>query len=224
MVGDDGGPGTVTSATRILAVVVTLFVDASYAQAQAVSCESMSLDPVVPGGIRLLERFYVRSDGIGGLGCWVHPHPNGRDFVLTPFSWGEIPEAGHRAWIDRAIEAIADSRRVLTAIDEPLRSDVPGSTRDWAIWHGDLLAPAWNDLLYGVRTDQTAFEHVFGEGFWEYLDRNPDARENYNRRMTSRSVQEQVGFLDDLDLSGVAKIVDVGGGPCRAFLASTSWP
>ncbi len=104
------------SATRILAVVVMLFLGASYAQAQAVSCESMSLDPVVPEGIRILERFYVRSDGIGGLGCWVHPHPNGRDFVLTPFSWGEIPDAGHKAWIDRTMEAVADSRRVLTVI------------------------------------------------------------------------------------------------------------
>ena len=100
----------------------------------------------------------------------------------------------------------------LTPLAEPLRSDMPGSTRDWAIWHGDLLAPAWNDLLYGVRTDQTAFEHVYGEGFWEYLDRNPDARENFNRRMTSRSGREQSQFLDDLDLSGGTKIVDVGGG------------
>ncbi|MFQ6028223.1 MAG: methyltransferase [Dehalococcoidia bacterium] len=100
----------------------------------------------------------------------------------------------------------------LTPLAEPLRSDVPGSTRDWAILHGDLLVPAWNDLLYGVRTDQPAFEHVFGEGFWEYLDRNPDARENFNRGMTSRSGREQMQFLDDLDLSGVAKIVDVGGG------------
>lgn len=114
--------------TRISAILVLLCGGATYAQAQAVSCESMSLDPVVsdassPEGLGILDRYYVSAEGGSGVACWVHPHPNGRDFVITPPSWGQAPKPEQQGWIDLTMKVITDSRTALTPIG-PLDSSL----------------------------------------------------------------------------------------------------
>ena len=63
----------------------------------------------------------------------------------------------------------------LTALGALLRTDVPGSLRNLALMH--VARPvwrAWGDLLHAVRTGQTAFEHVFGMGSFQYASLHPD--------------------------------------------------
>jgi len=99
----------------------------------------------------------------------------------------------------------------LTPQGELLRSDHPNSMRDAAIVNGKLSA-AWNGLLHTVETGETAFDHVFGSGLFEYLANNPDLGEhfkNYISRMTGRIADAVVTAYD---FSPFAYVVDVGGG------------
>ncbi|MEX0313733.1 MAG: hypothetical protein AB3N18_06115, partial [Allomuricauda sp.] len=43
-------------------------------------------------------------------GCWVHHHPNGADFVVTPGSWEESPNSVRQKIIHEAMEAITTAR------------------------------------------------------------------------------------------------------------------
>lgn len=99
----------------MIILTITLLIPAD-AHAQAVSCRSLSLDPVDGEGTRLLERYYTPRHGVGGLGCWVHKHPNGRDHVVTPHSWGRSPNPGKMGLISTTLTAITDARRVFAPL------------------------------------------------------------------------------------------------------------
>jgi hypothetical protein len=160
----DGALSTVVleQRVRVSAFSVMLFVCAGYVRAQAISCESMSLDPVTPEGVRVLGRFIERSGGVGGLGCWVHPHPNERDFVVTPYSWGQTPNAGHQDWIDITMEVITKAREVLTqfgTLDVDLNillsdlSDAASPIPGEAVAYWLLEDDCWIEALKGSRED-----------------------------------------------------------------------
>ncbi|MGK2927243.1 MAG: hypothetical protein ACSLE2_16625 [Lysobacterales bacterium] len=80
--------------------------------AQAVPCASLGFEPSEEGE-GILERFFVETDGVGGLGCWMHPHSNGKDAIFTPYSWGRNPNPGKQGLIDDAMTAISESTRYL---------------------------------------------------------------------------------------------------------------
>ncbi|MDH3701347.1 MAG: hypothetical protein OEU46_08530 [Alphaproteobacteria bacterium] len=50
------------------------------------------------------------------MGCWVHKHPNGKDFVVTPHSWGLTPTPGKMGLISDTMTAMIDSRRALVQL------------------------------------------------------------------------------------------------------------
>jgi hypothetical protein len=83
--------------------------------AQAIPCASLGFDPAEEGE-GILERFFVETDGVGGLGCWMHPHTNGKDAIFTPFSWGQSPNLGRQGLIDEVMEAIQETTDYLTAL------------------------------------------------------------------------------------------------------------
>ena len=79
------------------------------------------------------------------------------------------PEAMYR--VLRALASLGifeetDPRRfALTALGQPLRSDVPGSLRGSAMLYGERWWwQACGELLHSVRTGQPAFDHVHGKG------------------------------------------------------------
>ena len=100
----------------------------------------------------------------------------------------------------------------LNPVAELLQTEIPGSLRATAIMSAGLYAKSWGDLLYTLRTGKPSFDHVFGMGFWEYLDSNDEMGDYFNQSMTSRSGGEQRQVVDAYDFSGISKIVDVGGG------------
>src|SRR4030095_14193885 len=84
------------------------------------------------------------------------------------------PEAlyrGLRALASLGIFEETDARRfALTAIAQPLRSDVPGSLRGSAMLYGERWWwQACGELLHSVRTGQPAFDHVHGKALFVYL-------------------------------------------------------
>ena len=89
------------------------------------ACQRCSELPSLPAGSEPadLMRVYLEGEnGIGGNDCWVHCHPNGRDYVITPNSWGRTPSPGRQGLIDMAFEATTDSRRLMENLGSLQRS------------------------------------------------------------------------------------------------------
>ena len=97
----------------------------------------------------------------------------------------------------------------LSSTGELLRSDAPGSTHLVALMHGEEVLRSFAEIMHTVRTGAPAFEKVYGRPFYEYLDDNPDAASIFIGSMGDQPVP---AGLSTCDLSGVATLVDVGGG------------
>lgn len=100
----------------------------------------------------------------------------------------------------------------LTPLAAPLCSGTPYSLRAMASRQGEEQYRAWGDLLYSVRTGQSAFEHQFGMGHFEYLAQNPTASRTFNEAMIGRTSEVADGVVATYDFSAFGTIVDVGGG------------
>jgi hypothetical protein len=100
-----------------------------------------------------------------------------------------------------------------TPLAELLRSEVPGSMRNFALWAGEALTwRPFGELLHSVKTGKPAFKHVFDMGIMDYLARNAEASQIFNQVMTERAGPTAAAVCAAYDFSGINKLVDVGGG------------
>lgn len=141
-----------------------------------------------------------------------------------PLPVEEIAEAvgAHAPTLYRLLRACADAGlfeehdgRVfeLTAAGQALRSDVPGSMRNFALWVGlptDRLT--WSGLVTAVRTGRPAFPSVHGRPIWEYVREDPEVSRVFNKAMTEVSSQMVRPVADMYGFGAFRRVVDVGGG------------
>jgi hypothetical protein len=99
-----------------------------------------------------------------------------------------------------------------TPLSEPLRSDVPGSVHAVAKMMGEEHEHAWSNLLHSVRTGETAFDSLYGEDWFTYLTKNPEASATFNDAMSSFAARTHAAVVDAYDFSGLRTLCDVGGG------------
>jgi hypothetical protein len=99
----------------------------------------------------------------------------------------------------------------LTPRGELLRNDNPESMRYNAIFAGEENYKATGDLLHTVRTGETAFNHLYGKGHFDWLADHPDESSTFNKAM-AQSLRRQGNPLESYDYSGKRLVVDVGGG------------
>lgn len=100
-----------------------------------------------------------------------------------------------------------------TALGEQLRSNHPQSERAMAILMGSpFVWQPWGRLYDAIKTGTPAFDHVFGESFFEYLERTPQDGAVFNVAMTRGSSNHVPAILAAYDFADCTKIVDVGGG------------
>jgi SAM-dependent methyltransferase len=97
----------------------------------------------------------------------------------------------------------------LTSVSELLRSDVPGSLRQMAVLDGEEVFRSFAEIMHTVRTGAPAFESIYGEPFYTYLSGQPQLAATFAEAMSGAQV---AAALTRCDLSGVARLVDVGGG------------
>jgi len=100
----------------------------------------------------------------------------------------------------------------LSTLGQTLQSDFPGSLRRCVITLGEIHYQAWGSLLHSVQTGLPAFNHALGFGLFEYLGRNPESAATFNQGMSDLSSMLAYAVLMSYDFSGIASIVDVGGG------------
>ena len=106
---------------------------------------------------------------------------------------------------------VEPGRFAVTATGALLQTAAPRSMRPLAIMYGEEQYQAWGDLLHSVRTGQTAFDHQFGMGIFEYFGGNPEASAVFNAAMTSWTVQLANAVVAAYDFSPFGVVVDVGG-------------
>jgi crotonobetainyl-CoA:carnitine CoA-transferase CaiB-like acyl-CoA transferase/SAM-dependent methyltransferase len=101
----------------------------------------------------------------------------------------------------------------LTPIGERLRARAPGSLRAAALLlAGPLPQRTWSDLSHSVQTGDTAFQHVFGMGAFEYFARHPEDAATFAEAMTALTAPVAAAVVAAYDFSRFGSIVDVGGG------------
>ena len=105
----------------------------------------------------------------------------------------------------------AERRFGLAPMGEYLRSDLTGSLAAFATFQGEEPYRAFGELLHTVRTGETAFDHLYGMGHFDYLAQHPEESETFHRAMAAA-----LGDLGDpfegFDLHGRHVVVDIGGG------------
>lgn len=104
-------------------------------------------------------------------------------------------------------------RFALAELGEPLRSDVPGSMREQAILFGrPYVMAAWGNLEHSIRTGENAFLALHGEDVWNWRDRDPAERSQFNRAMASMSAPVGPALAAAYDFGSVGTVADIGGG------------
>ena len=105
----------------------------------------------------------------------------------------------------------AERRFGLAPMAEYLRSDRTGSLAAFVTFQGEEPYRAFGELLHTVRTGETAFDHVYGMGHFDYLAHHPEASDTFHRTMAAA-----LGDLEDpfegYDLHDRRVVVDIGGG------------
>jgi hypothetical protein len=69
---------------------------------------------------------------------------------------------------------------------------------------------AWGHLLQSIQTGETAFNHTYGMGWFEYLAQHPKAGAVFDAAMASSERHHTVAAA--YDFSTIGTLVDVGGG------------
>ncbi|MFC9424825.1 methyltransferase [Streptomyces sp. NPDC056987] len=93
-----------------------------------------------------------------------------------------------------------------------LRSDHPGSLRNFLVLLAETYDDAFGGLLGTALTGRSGFEQVFGVPFYEYLGRTPEAEGVFDAAMAELAVPAAAALVERFDFSGVRRVVDVGGG------------
>jgi hypothetical protein len=111
------------------------------------------------------------------------------------------------------LDEVEGRRFRLTAMGQPLRSNVGGSIRAAVL----MLLSEWNwepwaHLEHTVRTGETAFSRVHGMPVFDYLSANPQAAASFDAAMGNLSAMQADCVAGACDLSAARAIMDVGGG------------
>ena len=101
----------------------------------------------------------------------------------------------------------------LTPLAETLRSDIPNTMRNGAIFMGEAWHwNVWGDMIHSVRTGQPAWGKVWGDDVFDYFNQNPEAAEIFNNAMTDMSKGTAMPVVEAYDFSNIETIADIAGG------------
>jgi len=109
------------------------------------------------------------------------------------------------------VSEVPGGRFELTELGRPLCGSAAFSVKANAVMLGEEHYGAWGALLYSVKTGESAYEHVYGAPFFEYMAAHPDAQAAFDAAMSARkSFGRSLGVAYDFSKARV--VVDVGGG------------
>jgi SAM-dependent methyltransferase len=101
----------------------------------------------------------------------------------------------------------------LTSISSLLRSDAPGSLRDFARLRGGAMSwKAWAGLEHSVRTGESGFALAHGSGAFEHMRQHPEDGRVFDNGVRSLTHQIHAAIVGSYDFSRFRNVIDVGGG------------
>lgn len=101
----------------------------------------------------------------------------------------------------------------LTDLSDPLRKDSPYSVRSLALMLGsEWHTRAWANISYSLKNNESAFENIYHQSFFDYLKEHPKAEAIFNETMTSQSQKQALAICQAYDFSNATTIIDIGGG------------
>jgi hypothetical protein len=104
-------------------------------------------------------------------------------------------------------------RFTLTPLGECLRSDAAEPMGPWAVFIGqERHWHSWGNLLYSVRTGETAFRGLYGTDVWEARAQNPEVGAIFDRAMTANSQRQALSIVAAYDFGRFERVMDVAGG------------
>jgi hypothetical protein len=100
-----------------------------------------------------------------------------------------------------------------TPISELLRSDVPNSMRNTAMfmaapWHYNVF----ENLKHSVMTGEPAWETTHGEEVFDWLAGRPEEAQIFNNCMSELSFGAAPPIVEGYDFSGIGTLADIAGG------------
>ena len=99
-----------------------------------------------------------------------------------------------------------------TTLSLVLRSDHPESVRAGLRRIGDFWWSAVGHMDQSIRTGQSAFAHLHGIDFFQYLKTNPDVQKRFDQGMARISDADDAAIAAAYDFGRFSRIIDVGGG------------
>jgi hypothetical protein len=106
----------------------------------------------------------------------------------------------------------ADGRFGPTELSNVLAVDTPGSVKWMVQMLGGAAFRVWTGLKDAIQTGEPQSRSTLGMEFWDFLSANPKELEEFGQAMQSNSNASMAGVLENCDLSGATKVVDVAGG------------
>ena len=93
-----------------------------------------------------------------------------------------------------------------------LRADSGSGLREKAILAVEHYWPAWAAFEHCVRSERSAFDAAFGTTPWEYRRAHPRIGASFDAWLAGETRAHCAAVVTALDLRGVARVADIGGG------------
>ena len=107
---------------------------------------------------------------------------------------------------------VDEDRFQLSDLGAYLRSDHPKSLAERLLYIGQVNYRAALGMSHAVTTGETAFGHIFGKSFFEFLGERRDVGGLFDRQMAEAARRRIRGVLSACDFANAKMIVDVAGG------------
>lgn len=99
-----------------------------------------------------------------------------------------------------------------TELSSVLRDDHPQSVRANLRRIRTFWWSVIGELEHSIRTGESAFSHVHGMPFFQYLKSNEDIQQRFDEGMARKSDSDDAAIASAYDFARFKRIVDVGGG------------
>jgi len=100
----------------------------------------------------------------------------------------------------------------LNPLADCLQDGGANSVRNFLLLRAEQDYACWGNLMYSLRTGESAFEHTYGMTRYQYNKQNPALAELFDRGMKELSSMSDATVVAAYDFSSIKKLVDVGGG------------
>ncbi|EJF52591.1 O-methyltransferase [Saprospira grandis DSM 2844] len=112
------------------------------------------------------------------------------------------------------LEALTEEngQYILAKKGAQLAEEHPKSLKYACLLWGEEHLRAWQHLAYSVLEDKPAFDHIYGQPFFDYLDEHPESNRVYHLAMNEYARDDYANLAEQLDLSEAKAVMDLGGG------------